>query len=70
MGLVALLFLWPNCAKIIPFFPNYATFLKLCSLKKITNKFKKYILKLEAFGLQEETHQIPLTKKFKSTGFR
>ena len=37
---VALLFFWPNYAKIMLVFPNYATFLKLCSSKTMANKSK------------------------------
>ena len=37
---VALLFFWPNYAKIMLVFPNYATFLKLCPSKTMANKSK------------------------------
>ena len=39
--LVALLFFWPNYAKIMLVFPNYTTAFQIMLFEKIANKSKK-----------------------------
>ena len=51
--LKALFVFWPNYVNIMLVFPNYATFLKLRSLKNMANKSKStfYIIKSRSLAI-------------------